>query len=308
MKNLTIRGRLIFAVGFLSLLLMTMGSTALLGFKKNNDTFRTVYDNRLVALGQLDDVVRSILRNQIELNVASYAAPSRLAMHLQAIRDNMKLADTQWAAYIATGITADERILLTQFENAMQAFRQQGLLPALNLLQAGEHEAARKLFYTVGMPLFEPLRTTVDSLIQLQLEISRGEFEQAQRDYARFKVWAISGMLLGSLSALGMLIWLIRAISRPLERAVHLSNAIADGDLTQQVEVDSTNEAGKLLLALKEMHCSLAHIVTQVRASTDRRFCRAGKSGGSVGEQRGCLDEPDSCQYCRGHQSHGGTL
>lgn len=269
MKNLTIRGRLIFALGCLSLLLMTIGGTAWLGLKKNNDTFRAVYDNRLVALGQLDHVVRSILRNQVVVSVASHDVSSRLNTHLQIIEENIKLADTQWAAYIATGITAEERVLLKEFENAMQSFRQQGLLPALNLLRAGERDAARSFFYAVGMPLFEPVRITMDRLIQLQLDISRGEFEQAQRDYDQFKVFAAWVMLGGTLLAVGMLVWLIHAISRPLHKAVQLSNAISDGDLTQRIEAESTNETGQLLLALKEMNGSLAQVVGQVRSGTN---------------------------------------
>jgi len=269
MKNLTIRGRLIFAVGFLSLLLTTIGGAALLGLKKNNDTFRTVYDNRLVALGQLDHIVRSILHNQIELTVASHDAPSRLREHLQIIKENMTLVDKEWAAYIATGITADEHILLMQFEKALASFRQKALLPALNLLQAGEHDAARSFFYTVGLPLFVPLRSTMDQLIELQLNISRDEFDQAQRDYERFKVFAILMMLGGVLLAVSMLVWLIRAISQPLNTAVQLSNAISDGNLTLKVEADSTNETGQLLQALKEMNSSLAHIVGQVRVGTN---------------------------------------
>lgn len=67
-----------------------------------------------------------------------------------------------------------------------------------------------------------------------------------------------------------ILAWLLsRSITRPLVYAVGVAKKVASGDLTGDVMVDSKDEAGELLLALKEMNGSLAKIVGQVRSGTD---------------------------------------
>ncbi|MDE2389904.1 MAG: HAMP domain-containing protein, partial [Betaproteobacteria bacterium] len=73
------------------------------------------------------------------------------------------------------------------------------------------------------------------------------------------------GVILGIIA--GFL--LIRAITRPLDEAVTIANAVASGDLTSRIEVNSTNELGRLLQALKAMNDNLLDLVGKVRNSTD---------------------------------------
>ena len=66
-----------------------------------------------------------------------------------------------------------------------------------------------------------------------------------------------------------IMFFLIRSITRPLARAVHLANVVAAGDLTSKIEVTSSDETGKLMQALKDMNDSLFEIVGNVRNSVD---------------------------------------
>jgi methyl-accepting chemotaxis protein len=60
-----------------------------------------------------------------------------------------------------------------------------------------------------------------------------------------------------------------RTVTHPLEYCVSVARGIAQGDLTQQIQVRSRNEMGDLQLALQDMNTSLARIVQQVRVGTD---------------------------------------
>ena len=64
--------------------------------------------------------------------------------------------------------------------------------------------------------------------------------------------------------------WLLtRSITHPLARAVGLAQQVASGDLTADIHVDSRDEVGQLLAALKTMNDSLLKTVTEVRAGTE---------------------------------------
>jgi len=63
-----------------------------------------------------------------------------------------------------------------------------------------------------------------------------------------------------------------RVVTRPLEYCVKVARGIAQGDLTQRVNVSSNNEMGELQQALKDMNISLEGIVRQVRVGTDTIF------------------------------------
>ncbi|MFX6804032.1 HAMP domain-containing protein, partial [Acinetobacter baumannii] len=61
----------------------------------------------------------------------------------------------------------------------------------------------------------------------------------------------------------GLLIaWkLTRSIAAPLASAVEIARKVRDGDLTSRIKVDSRDEVGELVGALKDMNESLAAIV-----------------------------------------------
>src|SRR5262249_7530449 len=63
--------------------------------------------------------------------------------------------------------------------------------------------------------------------------------------------------------------WLIRSITRPLDNAVRLAKSVAQGDLTQQIDITSRDEVGELLVALKDMNANLVSIVGEVRVGTE---------------------------------------
>ena len=76
-----------------------------------------------------------------------------------------------------------------------------------------------------------------------------------------------SAVLIVILLGVGLLI--ARSITRSIDRAVSIAQTIAAGDLTSDIHVGASDEAGKLMQALKGMNDSLARIVGNVRDGTD---------------------------------------
>ncbi len=58
---------------------------------------------------------------------------------------------------------------------------------------------------------------------------------------------------------------------------MQIAKSVADGDLTQQIHVNSTNETGQLLQALKDMNDSLANTVSTVRRGTETITVASGE-------------------------------
>ncbi|OZB19169.1 MAG: hypothetical protein B7X58_02835, partial [Marinobacter sp. 34-60-7] len=69
--------------------------------------------------------------------------------------------------------------------------------------------------------------------------------------------------------ALWVIVLTARTTTRSIGQAVQVAQHVAAGDLTSKIEVTSTDEAGQLLAALKDMTGNLATIVGQVRTGTD---------------------------------------
>lgn len=85
---------------------------------------------------------------------------------------------------------------------------------------------------------------------------------------------ALQGMILISLlsSITGIVLGIIitRAITEPLAHAVETANRLSEGDLTVEINVQSSDETGQLLLAMRKLTENLREIITQVATSTEQ--------------------------------------
>jgi methyl-accepting chemotaxis protein len=80
--------------------------------------------------------------------------------------------------------------------------------------------------------------------------------------------WIMIASMLGLIVLAGLVARLIaRSVSVPLEDAVHISQRIAQGDLTAHFKLGGRSETAQLMHALKAMNDSLVGIVGSVRSS-----------------------------------------
>ena len=74
--------------------------------------------------------------------------------------------------------------------------------------------------------------------------------------------------LVGGVLSLATAWFISSGIVRPLRHAVKVARKVAGGDLSEHIRVDSRDEVGQLLQALKDMNASLITIVGEVRGGT----------------------------------------
>ena len=128
----------------------------------------------------------------------------------------------------------------------------------------------------------------VEALVEAKLRPAVAQYEQGldafvrlqeqQRDAARAAalgqrqraLWlsaiAAAAVVLAGMALAGRL---VHSISQPLQRAVGLAEAIAEGDLTQDVHDDRRDELGHLLRSLSAMAGRLRGVVGEVRSGVE---------------------------------------
>jgi methyl-accepting chemotaxis protein len=80
----------------------------------------------------------------------------------------------------------------------------------------------------------------------------------------------VIGLAVAAIALAMVLAWRItRSVTQPLAEAVAISQDIAQGNLTRDIQASRADELGDLLRALSEMKTSLGQSITQVRSATD---------------------------------------
>ena len=268
-KNLTIRTRLIFVLGFLVFELVVGFAIGILNLSKANGTLEKMYSDRLLALAELDEVGRLMTLNQLSLARASLPNAQDTGAAMDAVEANAKRVAARWAEYTATEMDPAEKVLAGRFVVERKNFVEQGLNPAIAAIRAQDAARAADIVNGGMARLFTPMNKTITELVEAQQSAAREDYARSQELYSLVLAICLAGLVFGVVVAVVLGWTLVRAIVGPLQMAVKIAGGVAQGDLTQKIEVRSNDETGRLMAALKDMNDSLVEIVTRVRAGTD---------------------------------------
>jgi methyl-accepting chemotaxis protein len=276
-NQLSIKLRLLLVLSLLGIELVIGATVGLFSLEQANDELQSLYADRLVRLGQLDQIVRRLNRNQFNVSEALTADAGQVPALLDDIERNKAVIDEQWKAYTGSSLAGQEQQAAARFLQARAAFVERGLQPAAAALRAGDLELARQIVHGPLVELFRPVATAIDVLIQLQLDEARKSNEASRHQFEVVRAVCLGGMILGLLLAGAVGVVLVRGIVGPLEQAVRIAGAVADGDLTRDIDVQGRDETGRLMQALSDMNEGLAAIVGRVRGGTDTIATASGQ-------------------------------
>ncbi|MFD2365972.1 methyl-accepting chemotaxis protein [Pseudoduganella sp. GCM10020061] len=268
-KSLSIKARLILVLSFLCVQLLVGAFIGIGSLSLSNASMQSMYADRLVPIGQLDRIMGLLDKNQMALARSLTTDPAEAAQLMNGVEANIPQISKIWDTYMQTRLTDEERILAERFAAARKAYLADGLAPAIAAVRGQDIAGATVLVNGKMASLIAPVRSGLDELIRLQERVAKAEYEENESTYLLIRNTCIAALILGMAVAISIGVWLVRAITRPLNEAVEIAGHIAAGDLTQQIEVKSQDEMGVLTDALKKMNDSLVSIVGQVRTGTD---------------------------------------
>ncbi|MBL8498319.1 HAMP domain-containing protein [Nitrosomonas sp. JL21] len=269
LHNMTIKSRLMLVIGTLSLLLIGVGSLGVYGLSQTNDSFKGVYEDRAVPLGDLGMVLDRMQRARLNTAMSAYGRSADIVKERTAMTSqrDAELADF-WKKFMATNLTTEEAGLAEKFSQQWNSYVE-SRNRTITLATAGNYDAAAANLTGDASGKFDAVHGTLLKLLELQRTESAKEYAEAQSNYQSILMITATAILLGIIFAVIIGYLLIRAIVGTLNEAVAVANAVASGDLTSKIDVNSTNETGQLMQALKIMNDNLVDLVSKVRTGTD---------------------------------------
>jgi methyl-accepting chemotaxis protein len=266
---MSIKFRLI-ALSLISILfLLTIGASSLWsehemsGALRKNSTATAALRNHMEADMMHDALRADILAATLAANLKQVdqrkPIEQGLAEHLKLFQEALKAnQDLALTANITQSI-AQVRPLVDGYLQASQA----GVALAFDSPEKSEANMVK------FMEIFTAVEKEMAALSDLIEKNSTDTVASAQADAARLKQLIMAVLLVSVLCTSLIAAATIRSIIGPLAAAVKVAQTVAAGDLTSRIEVNSRDEIGQLLQALKDMNASLVGIVGNVRQGTD---------------------------------------
>ncbi len=268
-KNLKIGTRLGLGFGLVFVLMAILIALALARFagigKINSDMIDTDWV-KAEAVSTIDATIRANARRNMELFIEN--EPVKVAGLFDEIKKNKKIIDDAVVVLDQLIQSEEGKALMVAFKDVrgkyVASFGKVG-----KLVSANEREEAIKLMVSETLPALDNVQKNVAELAALQKKIvaQSGAQAKAQIDSATALMigLGIAAVILGA----GFAWWITHSITKPMNEAVKIAQTVASGDLSSVIEVNSRDETGQLLQALKDMNNSLVKIVGEVRYSTE---------------------------------------
>jgi methyl-accepting chemotaxis protein len=265
-KKMNIKTLLIFILGLMSTLLVGTGILGMIGLSQTSAALHSVYEDRLVALGQLDEVMSGLARNRFAVDSAIFnPSDENIKRKIDEIAANKVIIDKNWEDYLGTYLIPEEKVATEKFAAARSVYLKDGLLAAVAALKVHDLNEAKRIVETRFVPLYTVVNDTANLLIKIQLDEGKRLYEEAKSRYTLSRNLVIGVLVLGLSMALLFGVILLRTILNPLQRAVGYFGKISEGKYNNQIVVDSDDEIGKVLDALQSMQVKLGFDVNESR-------------------------------------------
>jgi methyl-accepting chemotaxis protein len=224
------------------------------GMSKTNEGLRSVYKDRTVTMG-LMFTISELQRENLMLIASALVNPNpqQIQQNSTELDQNIQEITTLWNAYLSTPLKPEEKFQADIFTENSTRFVQKGLKPAIAALRTNDTALADKIRQEDIRPLYKRANESIHALMQLQINVAKEVYEDAQSRYTNTRNIAIGLILMGIALALWLGYTLIRAIVHPLETAISHFGKIAQGRYCNVIDIESNDELGKVMAALKAM-------------------------------------------------------
>ncbi|MDI4632222.1 MCP four helix bundle domain-containing protein [Pelomonas sp. V22] len=180
-------------------------------------------------------------------------------------QEELRTAQADYRPLISTD---EERRLFDRF-SAEWARYQQLAGTAAAAVRAGNVDEGRKIQGGEARQAYLAASKLLQDLVDLNAKGAEASADHSETAFKSAQLWLIVVSALAATAAIAMAITLVRAITAPLARAVQVADQVADGDLSQRIAFEGSDETARLLAALQRMQQALAGTVGTVRQGAE---------------------------------------
>ena len=259
--------RLGMLVGFLALLLVTVGAFGLITLRGMETELDQLYSQRLLPIESAAAQQKNVILNRVLLLEAIMHGNEQdnTNKNLDRINENIK-AFGEWRESIKSIADPQQKKLIEAYSDARANFGRTTVLPIMDAVRSGDLAVAL-MTEELSAAEYKPVEESVNKLVAFYMGQARNDMQQAMAKNRRYSYFVIASVVGGLLLSVISSVVIIRGITRPLKIAVNLSEKISTGDLSQDIVTSSNDEVGRLLKSIGMMNDKLRQIVAQVSDS-----------------------------------------
>jgi methyl-accepting chemotaxis protein len=274
LRNTRLSTRLIGSFVTCAIITLVVGLMGYLGISKLHESLNVITTNNLVSVYKTSNARTNAVAHYRDLHQAllfKYArsAPGKYDAAVRSMADNQAEVEQLFKEYRQTPLADDERTAGDQFEKDWPVYIQ-AVNQVLTMVNTGDLDSAARLFEQTVAPAYTAVNEELKVIVASNNRQSGEGAEKAQVSTTH-AYWQLGvGVVIAFLAAIALGLIITRSITRPLADALRSAMRVAQGDLSQRIEVRGKDEVAALLTALDTMQNNLKATVTQIGSAADQ--------------------------------------
>ena len=279
LSRMTIRAKMTIAVAMVTIMLIGGAYVGMTGQYQSNQSLERVYKGRLEPVIKLSHMMELVAENRSQVMLALQHNPDNplskmhdhpIDAHFKAFEANREQINRLMDELKASNLSQEEQAQLARLDEARQVYRKEGSTPAMEALKAGEYLKAQAILLQNINPRNKEFVAAAETFRSTVLAGAKQEFDSAASRYSVSFNLALWGSILAVLLTVGGGLLLVNAVVEPIRRAVRHFTKISQGNLTEEIQFNRTDEPGQMLSGLATMQVHLKVMLDEITSTATR--------------------------------------
>jgi methyl-accepting chemotaxis protein len=268
-KDITIKMRLGSGFGFVIVMVLIISMASVLGIRSMEIKSSEIMNDRWPKTVLTNDIIGNVnIIARALRNTLLVTDKAEVQKEIGRIHESNRVIDEKMGILDKTVISEKGRDILKSLKDSKAAYmaEQQAVL---KMIEGGKrNEAVQALIKRVRASQTAYF-ASLNELIKYQGSLMEQSFTSAKNNSHLVISIVLGFSAFAIIASVVFSIWIIRGITKPLNKAVLITNMVADGNLTVDHDIDSTNEIGQLLTSLKNMVDKIKKLISDVKTMSD---------------------------------------
>jgi len=254
-------------------LTVVVGALGLTALNSASQSLDRIARGDLVAIHALDDASAYLLRSRVTLDRVTALSTAGDTEQAKTALDRAQVllarSSENWQVFLNAPKNGVDQTLLDDLTARRTTLTRDGVDPEFAALRANDPAAYHAIADTKIPPMFLAYDNVASNVIKAMQQHAVDQQSSAQSNISLMTTLIIGVTAIALLLVVGIRLALRGLIVQPLNDATACFERIASGDLSEQINVFSRNEIGRLFAGIKRMQESMATMVTAVHSSTE---------------------------------------
>ena len=276
-RSLAIGPRLWAALAGLVVLMVIIGFFGLRSLSNANDELNVIYRDNLLPSNSVNKMLYHLVDNRSQIMLGLQHDPGNpnsklhdhpISFHTDARLKNREIINAELESLNKQQLTDKQKALLAKFGETRERYSKEGIAIASNLLEEGKFVEANALLLLKINPLHAELKRDADALLKQLAIDAESKYATAKTEYEVTRNLSIGLIVAAVLIATIGGTLLVSAIVTPLRKTIQHFDRIAEGKLTDEIDIDGRDEPGLLMCNLATMQGTIKAMLDEINTAS----------------------------------------